>query len=300
MITPEYLKPGDLIAFVSPSGAIEREVVEPAIQLIEKLGYRTWLGPHAFDRHFQFAGTDRNRANDLQLAIDNPEVKAIVCNRGGYGALRTVENIDWKRFMSSPKWLVGFSDITVLHSKLNELGMKSLHGAMPRYFIEKNSPSHSLLTLLSALEGRSNQYEIQPHQLNRTGVAKGQLVGGNLSILYSLRGTPYDLETDKKILFIEDLAEYLYHLDRMMMNLKVSGKLKKLSGLIVGGFTKMKDNETPFGKSAEEIIFDAVRDYKYPVVFGFPAGHQPDNVALKMGAEVKIDIQTERVTIIQP
>lgn len=300
MITPEYLKPGDLIAFVSPSGAIDREVVEPAIQLIEKLGYRTWLGPHAFDRHFQFAGADRNRAHDLQLAIDNPEVKAIVCNRGGYGALRTVENIDWKRFKLAPKWLVGFSDITVLHSKLNELGMKSVHGAMPRYFIEKNAPSHSLLTLLNALEGRPNQYDVQPHHLNRTGVAKGQLVGGNLSILYSLRGTPYDLETDKKILFIEDLAEYLYHLDRMMMNLKVSGKLKKLSGLIVGGFTKMKDNETPFGKSAEEIIFDAVRDYKYPVVFGFPAGHQPENVALKMGAEVKIDIQTERVTIIQP
>jgi muramoyltetrapeptide carboxypeptidase len=300
MITPEYLKPGDLIAFVSPSGAIEREVVERAIQLVEKLGYRTWLGPHAFDWHFQFAGTDRNRAHDLQLAIDNPEVKAIVCNRGGYGALRTVENIDWKRFKLAPKWLVGFSDITVFHSKLNELGMKSVHGAMPRYFIEKNAPSHSMATLLNALEGRPNQYDVQPHQLNRTGVAKGQLVGGNLSILYSLRGTPYDLETDKKILFIEDLAEYLYHLDRMMMNLKVSGKLKKLSGLIVGGFTKMKDNETPFGKSAEEIIFDAVRDYKFPVVFGFPAGHQPENVALKMGAEIKIDIQTERVTIIQP
>jgi muramoyltetrapeptide carboxypeptidase len=300
MITPEYLKPGDLIAFVSPSGAIDRETVEPAIQLIERLGYRTWLGTHAFERHSQFAGTDRNRGHDLQAAINNLEVKAIICNRGGYGALRTAENIDWKHLKSTPKWLIGFSDITVLHSKLNELGMKSIHGAMPHYFIEKNGPSQSFQTLLNALEGRSNNYSIMPHQLNRMGVAKGQLVGGNLSILYSLRGTPYDLDTDKKILFIEDLSEYLYHLDRMMMNLKVSGKLKKLSGLIVGGFTKMKDNETPFGKSAEEIIFDAVRDYNYPVIFGFPAGHQPENFALKLGAEVKIIIQPEIVSITQP
>lgn len=290
MITPEYLCKGDTIGIISPAGIIYPEVVEPAIRMLEHIGFRVIVGKHAFEQYNQFAGPDKHRASDLQAMIDNPKVKAIICNRGGYGSLRTATLVNWNAMENNPKWLVGFSDITVLHSKLNQMGIKSIHGAMVKDYANGLEPTPQFQSILNALTGVPNKYEIPRNTNNREGSAKGMIVGGNLSILYSLRGTPFDIDVDGKILFIEDLSEYLYHLDRMMMNLKVGGKLENLKGLFVGGFTNMKDNERSFGLSVEEIIYDAVKEYSYPVLFGFPAGHQNLNFALTMGGELSMEV----------
>lgn len=298
-IQPEALKTGDLIGIISPASRVSPEVVEPAITLLIKLGYRVLLGQHVYAQHHQFAGTDIQRASDLQSMLDHPEVKAIICARGGYGSLRTIQNINWDHFLAQPKWLAGFSDVTVLHSTLNQMRVASVHGVMPRYFLENNQTSYSFETLLKSMSGETLSYSFGSTPYNRIGTATGELIGGNLSILYSLRGTPYDLETEGKILFIEDLAEYLYHLDRMLMNLKTSGKLSKLKGLIVGAFTEMKDHDTPFGNSVEEIVLDALADYDYPVAFQFPAGHQPENLAMKLGCITTLAVDANSVQFTQ-
>jgi len=290
MVIPPFLKPSDKIGIVSTAYRIDREVVESAINLLLSLGYEVVVGDHSFSGFHQYSSTDSERASDLQIMLDNPEIKAIVCSRGGYGTLRTLELIDFTQFISNPKWIVGFSDVTVLHSKLNILGFASIHGVMPRYFLQDEKPSPSFITLMNAVTGKPLTYSFTSDMNNRPGIATGQLVGGNLSILYSLRGTPYDINTTGKILFIEDLGEYLYHIDRMMMNLKIGGKLEHLSGLLVGNFSGMKDLDEPYGKSVEEIIFDSVREYNFPVAFQFPAGHSQENFALKMGAEITLEI----------
>lgn len=292
---PPYLKPGDLIGIVSTASVIDKSVVEPAIELLKSKGYRLKIGKHIYARWNQFAGTDKQRAADLQTMIDNPEIKAIFCSRGGYGTLRTIETIRWDQFQQSPKWIVGFSDITVLHARINQLGISTIHGAMPRYFSEAGIQTQSFSTLIDTLQGKPIQYSVKPSEFNRPGTAKGQLIGGNLSIIYSLRGTPHDFDPDNKILFIEDLSEYLYHIDRIMLNLKTGGKLASLAGIVVGGFTGLKDNETPFGMTIEEIINSAVADYTYPVAFNFPAGHQPQNFAMKLGAVAQLEITNESV-----
>jgi muramoyltetrapeptide carboxypeptidase len=290
MIFPQSIKPGDKIGIVSTASRIDVDVVLPAVKLLESLGYQVEIAAHALSQYHQFAATDEERASDLQSMLDRPEIKTIICSRGGYGTLRTLELIDWNKFIEHPKWIVGFSDITVLHSKLNLLGISSIHGVMPRYFLDDDNPSLSFNYLLDSLVGKSTEYQLTTNNLNRIGKATGELVGGNLSMLYSLRGTSYDIDTTGKILFIEDLDEYLYHLDRMMMNLKVGNKLSKLAGLIIGSFTAMKDNDTPFGKSVEEIIFDSVKEYDFPVAFNFPVGHTKQNYALKMGSKVTLSI----------
>lgn len=290
MVIPPFIKHGDKIGIVSTASRIDNEVVEPAIDLLVSLGYEVIVGKYTFSEFHQYSSTDVERAYDLQIMLDNPEVKAIICSRGGYGTLRTLEKIDFGRFVQNPKWIVGFSDVTVLHSKLNLLGIASIHGVMPRYFLQDKIPSQSFKTLLNAITGRDLTYSISSDINNRQGKATGQLVGGNLSILYSLRGTPYDIDTSGKILFIEDLGEYLYHLDRMMMNLKVGRKLEKLAGLLAGNFSGMKDLEEPYGKCLEEIIFEAVADYDFPVAFQFPGGHTKDNFALKFGVETTLEV----------
>jgi muramoyltetrapeptide carboxypeptidase len=295
IILPEALKPGDLIGIVSPASRVSPEVVVPARMLLEKMGYRVLMGQYVFETHHQFAGTDLQRSHDLQNMLDHPKVKAIICARGGYGSLRTLQNINWDRFLARPKWLVGFSDVTVLHAALNRFRVASVHGVMPRYFLENDQASFSFETLLKSLSGETLSYSFESSSFNRKGTATGELTGGNLSILYSLRGTPYDLDTEGKILFIEDLSEYLYHLDRMLMNLKTGGKLSKLKGLIVGAFTEMKDHETAFGKTVEEIVLDVVSDYDYPVAFHFPAGHQPENLAMRLGCTAQLVVDEQRV-----
>jgi muramoyltetrapeptide carboxypeptidase len=297
MVIPPFLKKGDKIGIVSTASRIDRKVVDPAIDLLFSLGYNVLIGKHTFSSFHQYSSTDAERASDLQTMIDNPEIKAIICSRGGYGTLRTLELINFSHFIQNPKWIIGFSDVTVLHSKLNNLGITSIHGVMPRYFLLDGKKSPSLQTLLDTLTGQPINYEISSDVNNRSGKAVGQLVGGNLSILYSMRGTPYDIDTTGKILFIEDLGEYLYHLDRMMMNLKAGGKLENLAALLVGNFSGMKDLDEPYGLSVEEIIFDAVSEYGFPVAFKFPAGHAQDNFALKLGVETTIEV-TSSFTII--
>jgi muramoyltetrapeptide carboxypeptidase len=288
-IVPKALKKGDTIIILCTA----RKIVESELLFAEKT-FKLWglnveIGKNIFKENYQMAGSDRARAADFQNALNDKNIKAIICARGGYGTIRMFENLDFKKFKKNPKWLVGYSDITVLHNLFSKkLKTATIHATMPINFIANSKLA--LESLKETLFGKHMKYKISSYRLNRTGIATGQLVGGNLSVIYSLQGTKLEIDTNGKILFLEDLDEYLYHIDRMMMNLKLSGKLKKLSGLIVGSFTKIKDNTIPYGKTAEEIIYDAVREYKYPVCFNFPAGHIDDNRALILNTEARLDV----------
>lgn len=286
-IKPPSLVPGDEIRLITTARKITPEELRPAIDYIQSLGFIPVEGQNLYAEDHQFGGTDAQRLADFQAAIDNPNVKAVLCVRGGYGTARLVDEVDYTLLKKTPKWIIGYSDITALHSHLNRcVGICSLHATMPINF--QNNTPQALKSLSDALSGECLSYSIAPHELNRAGDAEGELVGGNLSVLYSLTGTASDLETSGKILFLEDLDEYLYHVDRMMLNLRRAGKLSDLKALIVGGMTAMRDNAVPFGKTAEEIIREAVDDYNYPVYFGFPAGHIENNCTLVMGAKAKL------------
>ena len=291
MIFPEYLQKGDRIRIVAPAGKVQKDKVLPGIELLQDVGYEVLIGKHVFDRNFQYSGSDQQRAADLQEAINDNQTKAIICARGGYGSVRIIEKLDFSPLLKNPKWLVGFSDVTVLHSILNKLGLASIHGAMPAFFLENKKPTRSFLSLIELVSTGKSQVETAVHSLNRAGVCSGELVGGNLSLLYSLQGTRWQIETSGKILLIEDLSEYLYHLDRMMQNFRLTGQLKNLAGLVVAAFSEMQDNESPFGKSAYEIIQDAVMDYHFPVCFDFPVGHIPRNFPLMLGAQYHLEVE---------
>ena len=298
MIIPSKIKPGAKIRIISPAGKISEKHVLQASEWLTEHGYNVELGKHVFAQHFQFAGTDKQRSEDLQLAMDDPETDLILCSRGGYGTVRIIDKLDFSRFLEKPKWLVGYSDITILHSCINKLNIATVHGVMPRYFFEgKRIPTESLQTLMNLISGGKAEYTIPSTQFNRTGNTQAELVGGNLSIISSLQGTEYELETDGKILFLEDIDEFLYHTDRMIHQLKLSGKLDNLAGLILGDFTDMKDNESPFGKTVHEIILEAVDEFKYPVCFGFPAGHDKKNLALTFGQTWKLDVTKVKSTL---
>lgn len=291
MYQPAALQKGDKIGIVSPAGKIDSEKVGIAVSRLEKVGYKIVLGKHVFDECNMFAGKDIDRLQDFQLMLDDPEIKAILCARGGYGSVRILEHLDFDLFIRKPKWIIGFSDITVFHSYLNNiLGVESLHATMPINFPLEDINTKSVTTLLDSISGTFSDYQIPSHKLNRSGMADGELVGGNLSILYSLRGTVMDFDTLDRILFIEDVGEELYHLDRMMRNLKMGGKLSELQGLIVGGMSEMKVGNPNFGKSAYEIIYEAIEHYNYPVVFNFPAGHIEENWAMPFGRSIQIDV----------
>jgi muramoyltetrapeptide carboxypeptidase len=255
---------------------------------------------YLFSDEHQYAGTDSQRWADLQMMLDDPSIKAILFARGGYGTVRIVDKLDLTRFSRSPKWLIGFSDITVLHSHLHQhVKTETIHAPMAINF--PKSPAHVLEKLHTLLTGGQISYEIPSHLYNRIGKVKGELVGGNLSLLYSMSGTESDLHTRGKILFLEDLDEYLYHVDRMMMNLKRTGKLKGLKGLIVGGMSDMRDNAIPYGKTAEEIILEAVKEYDYPLCFGFSAGHVEENVPLILGRKISLEVgEKVRISFLSP
>jgi muramoyltetrapeptide carboxypeptidase len=294
MKIPPYLKTGSKIRIVSPAGKVEKKYVLPAVQWLEKQGYQVEIGKNVFSKHYQFAGTDNERLNDLQIALDDPETAAILCSRGGYGTVRIINKINFNRFLQHPKWLIGFSDITILHACFNKLGVSTIHGVMPRYFFDKSGMvTENLSSLIDIITGVPASYKFSNEKYNRIGKATGQLVGGNLSIISSLQGTKYELETDGKILFLEDIDEFLYHTDRMMHQLKLAGKLDNLTGLILGSFTDMKDNESPFGKTIHEIIAEAVQEFDYPVCFGFPAGHDQKNLALAFGKKWSLEVETK-------
>lgn len=291
MITPKSLKIGDKVGIVAPARKIEMHEIEVSIKVFESWGLKVELGKNIFAQYNQFAGTDAQRAEDFQYMLDNPDIKAIICARGGYGTIRVLPLLDFSKFLEYPKWIVGYSDITALHAHLNQnLKVKSIHGTMPLNFPNDASENDAVMTLKKVLWGEQNIYEVETHKYNRLGKVEGELIGGNLSVLYSISGTKYDINTKGKILIIEDLDEYLYHIDRMMMNLKFGGKLENLKGLIVGGMSGMNDNTIPFGKTAYEIIHDAVQEYDFPVCYNFPAGHIKNNLALILGDKYKLEI----------
>ncbi len=285
---------GDKVAIVSPAGKIDMEHINKAVKVLESYGLKAVLGKNITQEYYRFAGTDDQRTADFQEALDNPEIKAIWCSRGGYGTIRIINKLNFDLFLRHPKWIIGFSDITILHAYLNNiLQIKSLHAIMP---LNLGDNEKALDTLMQTLTATMPDYKIKPHALNRLGESKGQLWGGNLSILYSLRGTNLDFKPEGKILFVEDVGESLHHLDRMMHNLKMGGKLSALRGIIVGGMTKM-DDETPFGKTAYEIIADVVKQYDYPVCFDFPAGHINNNYALVMGENISLKVGSKDVAL---
>lgn len=290
-ILPPFLKKGDCIGIMAPARKISELELEPAIEAIQSWGFRVELGKNLYASERQFAGTDRQRAADLQHMMDTPDIKAIFCARGGYGTIRLLPYLDFSTFRKNPCWIVGYSDITVLHSYLSQkLSICSLHATMPLNFSDNESNMASQTQLKQVLMGDLPDISFASAPFNREGSSEGILTGGNLSMLYSMRGTEIDLDTDGKILFIEDLDEYLYHIDRMMMNLKIGNKLKNLKGLIVGGMSDMNDNKVPFGKTAMEIIAETVAEYDYPVSFDFPAGHQKLNMPLVFGKKVKLTV----------
>ena len=293
-IFPPSLKPNDKIAIVSPSGAVDAVYVDGALALLTKWGFEPVIFPHAKGRYGRYAGTVSERAADLQKAINDPNVKAILCSRGGYGAIQIVKNITLEPLLDNPKWLIGFSDITIFHAMLAKQNIASIHGIMARHLTENTPNDNAVQFLYDILTGKTLSYTILPHQLNRIGKTQGKLVGGNLSVLYGLRGTKYDFVPEGSILFIEDLAEKPYHIDRMMHSLKLGGMLESLSGLIVGQFTDIEEDEQMF-RTVYEIIADAVSDYDYPVCFNFPAGHIPQNLPLVMGAETKMEVLPQHV-----
>ena len=287
MITPPYIQKGDKIAIVAPAGKIAKEKVDTAANVLQDWGLEVVLGKNLYHDHFQYSATDNERLDDLQQAMNDPSVKAILFARGGYGTIRIIDRIDFKGFQENPKWLIGFSDITIFHSHIHtNFQTETIHGSMAMGLTDPESAE----SLRKALFGEQLKYEFETNPLSRKGESKGILVGGNLAILCSLIGSASDIGTTGKILFIEDVGEYLYRLDRTMWQLKRAGKFDNLAGLVVGGMTGMKDSETPFGKSAYEIVAEAVQEYDYPVSFGFPAGHETDNRALIFGRKALLAV----------
>ncbi len=281
----------DKIGIIAPARCINFDEVHPSIRVFQKWGLEVELGTNIFRKCNQFAGKDDQRLADLQQMLDDDSIRALICARGGYGTVRIIDKVDFTNFVKKPKWIVGYSDITVLHSHIHRhFGIETLHAVMPVNIITDEAALEAQETLRNALFGKIRSYSYPVTPLARTGETEGVLIGGNLSILYSLMGSVSEPDTDGKILFIEDVDEYLYHIDRMMMNLKRAGKLSKLKGLIVGSMERMNDNATPYGITANEIIANAVAGYDYPVCFDFPAGHGEPNLALILGRNVKLRI----------
>ncbi len=297
MICPPYLTSGDKIAIVAPARKVSPAEMDAAIRVFRSWGLQVITGPHLFGEYNQFSGTDEQRAADLQMMLDDKEIKAIICARGGYGTVRIIDNLNFSTFEQHPKWIVGYSDITVLHSHIHtQFGIETLHAIMPINFADEGNEA-AIESLRKALFGEELNYTVEAQTANKTGSISGQLTGGNLSMLYALTGTASDIQTEDKILFIEDLDEYLYHIDRMMMNLKRSNKLSGIKGLIVGGMSKMNDNAIPFGRQAVDIISEYAAALDIPVCFNFPAGHMADNRALILGREVQLNIDAKGATI---
>ncbi len=297
MLNRLAVKQGDKIGILSTARWIERKELEFADQLLRSWGLIPVYGETIFAKDGQFAGDDMLRANNLQTFLDDPDIRAIICARGGYGTIRIMNKIDFTGFMNTPKFICGFSDMTVLFSHITDkLGMPVIHSGMPFTF-PKNSTA-SLETLKNCLFGIAPEYDIPANSNNILGETSGVLIGGNLSILYSLLGTKFGFSSAGKILFIEDIDEYLYHIDRMMWSLKLAGKLENIIGLVIGGMTDLKDNQVPFGISAETIILEQVKELNIPVCFGFPVGHQDDNRALYLGREIHLKTDSEKSSLI--
>jgi muramoyltetrapeptide carboxypeptidase len=289
-----YLKKGDKIAITCPAKKLPNPM-DDAVRLLQNWGLEVVLGETVTASYHQFAGDDDLRAADMQRFVDDDSIKAIIAARGGYGTIRIIDKVDFSRMATNPKWLAGFSDITVLHSHLHtNYGLQTIHGQMPVNI--PDATIASLISLKKALFGEALTYKFTSHNQNRAGSATAPVIGGNLSLLIAMLGSVSDMDYSGKILFIEDVGEYLYSIDRMMYALKRAGKLNNLAGLIVGGFTEMKDNDIPFGQTVAEIIMALVAEFDYPVCFDFPAGHIPDNHAIIFGRNLQLNVQQHQVT----
>ena len=297
MILPNSLNKGDKIGLVSTARYISRIELKTAIEVLEEWGLNVILGVNIFCNNEQFAGTDLERAADLQMMINDNSIKAILCTRGGYGTSRIIDLIDFTNLFKYPKWIIGYSDITVLHTHINKLGLASLHATMPINF--NTNTSNALKSMHSCLFKQQQQITSPAYYLNKNGYVNAEIVGGNLSVIYSLLGSKSDIDTVGKILFLEDLDEYLYHIDRMVLNLKRNYKFSQLKGLIVGAMEDMHDNTISFGKSVNEIIYEHTSDYNFPICFNFPAGHISNNTSLILGKNSELEINNNNVNLLQ-
>lgn len=298
MIIPPYLQKGDTIGIVCPSGYMPGEKAATCIQMLQQWGYQVKTGNTLGHQFHYFSGTDEERLADLQQMLDDQQVKAILCARGGYGMSRIIDRIDFRKFRKHPKWLIGFSDITLLHAHVYErFGIACLHAPMAAAFNDGEYANPFVQSLRKALRGSKARYSCTGHTLNCKGKAEGILVGGNLSLIAHAVGSSSSLKTKNKILFLEDVGEYIYNADRMMIQLKRSGMLDHLAGLIIGGFTEMKDTTIPFGADVYDVIAAHTREYNYPVCFGFPVSHEKENYALKVGAIYTLQVSGSRVTL---
>lgn len=298
MIKPPYLKKGDNIGIVCPAGYMPPETAQAAINVLQEWGFKVTTGITFGKQHNYFAGSDDERLYDLQQMMDDTSIDAIFCARGGYGTGRIIERLDFTKFCKRPKWIIGFSDITVLHSHLfANYKIASLHAPMASAFNDGQYSNEFVQSLHEALTGKRGKYKAAPHAYNRAGSVKGTLIGGNLTLLAHLIGTSSEINPKGKILFIEDIGEYIYNIDRMLYQLKRSGIFENLKGLVVGGFTEMKDTELPFGQSVEEVIRDIVKEYSFPVCFSFPVSHEKENYALKVGFKYTLSVQENKTTL---
>jgi len=297
---PPYLKKGDTIGITCPAGYMATEKAQTCIDTLQQWGYQVMVGKtlgSSSDNYF--SGTDEDRADELQAMLDDSSIHAILCGRGGYGVSRIIDQLDFTRFKRNPKWLIGFSDITVLHSHIfTNYKIATLHAPMAAAFND-GVDSPYIQSLKQALAGKKAQYRSTVHPFNQAGTVTAPLVGGNLSLLAHLVGTPSDVDTKGKILFIEDIGEYIYSTDRMLHQLKRSGKLSKLAGLIVGGFTDVKDTGRPFGKTVYEAIHEVVKEYTYPICFDFPVSHDVANYALKVGGTYTLQVSNRAVKLFE-
>lgn len=296
---PDYLQPGDTIGIVCPAGYMAMEKAQTCIDVLQDWGYKVRIGKTlGSGSDTYFSGSDAERLADFQEMLDDAAVNAILCGRGGYGVGRIIDQINFKSFKKKPKWIIGFSDITVLHAHIySNYKVATLHAPMAAAFNEEGYKGEYVLSLKQALEGKKAKYTCGTHVFNNKGEAVAELVGGNLALLVNITGTPSQMKTKGRILFVEDVGEYLYSIDRMFYQLKRSGQLDKLAGLIIGGFTDMKDTDRPFGKTGEEIIHEVVKEYDYPVCFGFPVSHGKENYALKVGVGYKLKVGNNKVTL---
>ena len=300
LIKPEYLKKGDTVAIVAPSGVLKNynSYILKAKELLKSWELEVVIGENVFNDNGHFAGTDNQRSADFQLALDDKSIKAIWCARGGYGAMRVIDNLNFEKYKENPKWIVGYSDITAIHNNLHNNKSESIHGIMCKS-LEKIDVynNKSVLLLKKSLFGEKLSYTIEGNNYNIEGNSNGQLIGGNLTLLHCLLGSESSIDTDGKILFIEDLGEYLYHIDRMLISLKRAGYFDNCKGLIVGDFTDMRKNTTPFGRNLKELILDIVEEYDFPVSFGFPAGHGEKNYPMILGREINLEVSKQQSII---
>ena len=293
---PPFLKSNSLIHIISPSGAIDAEYIDKATIVLEQWGFRVSIGIFAKSQYGRFAGPKQERISDLQFALDKPEIDAVLCSRGGYGLAQMIDKIDFTKFIESPKWMIGFSDITILHNAITLLGVASIHAIMAKHISELAAEFAPVRVLRNMLSGHLPTYSLPNHELNHVGKSSGKLIGGNLSVLYGMRGTPFDLPYRNNILFIEDIAEKPYHIDRMIQNLRLGGVFNEISGLIVGQFSDCIEDEL-MRQSIYEIIDEAVGENTYPVCFNFQAGHVDNNLPLILGAKTQLVVSANEVEL---